>query len=179
MTEKQKVRHLESYVMILPRWWGLGGTVVEPNDTVISTSGLFERQRQIVNPRIIFHFFTWKKRPNTALKVYSLFVEYYNYCPPQDRNHIRRQDLASPFKSRHYFCWPKTKKIWNPRKPLEDSFADGWSYLVFLLSVFDGNFSWTEKNKIRCGRPPGLNKCIINVVFLQSCRLLLLQLNAR
>jgi hypothetical protein len=97
-------------MMILPRRCGLPATLVTPNDIVFSTSGLFDRQKQIFNPRVIIHFFSMNEKANMRLYVYSVFIELLDYFPPQDRTHDRRHDLADSLRIRHLFCLPKIKK---------------------------------------------------------------------
>ena len=62
LTEKQKLEHLESYIIILPRRCGLSATLVALKGIVISTSGLFERHKQIVSSQISIHNLSKKAR---------------------------------------------------------------------------------------------------------------------
>jgi hypothetical protein len=86
-------------------------TLVAPNNIVFSTSGLIERRKQIFSPRIIIHYLSSYQQTNMKLYICSVFIELLKYCPPQDRSHDRRHDVADTLSKRHLFCWLKKKNL--------------------------------------------------------------------
>jgi len=97
--------------MRLPRKSGLSATLVAPNNIVFSTSGLIERRKQIFSPRIIIHYLSSYQETNMKLYICSVFIELLKYCPPQDRSHDRRHDVADTLSKRHLFCWLEKKNL--------------------------------------------------------------------